>query len=191
MYGISDQLEQIRVLNGPPSAIDREHYNRIRQYQLPFHDLRKSPSNIVLHIPDHIVSVNHSFLWGHIILDYFPLEKTFSTFLVAGPTISRFYTPLNVPHEITRNLADGHRPSDNPYCQQGPTSSIRNGKRGNDPALGDRASRKGWWTQPQKRPTVFPVSSMSTCSAAGILGRPGISIMSPQMATRKPAPAFT
>ena len=71
---------------------------------------------------------------------------------------------------------------------QGSGSNLWNGKRGKGPALGDRASRKGWWTRPQKRPTVLPVSSMSTCSDAGTLGRPGISIMSPQMTTTKPAP---
>ena len=41
----------------------------------------------------------------------------------------------------------------------------------------------------QKRPDTRPSSSTSIVSAAGFLGRPGIVMMSPQIATTKPAPA--
>ena len=45
--------------------------------------------------------------------------------------------------------------------------------------------------QDQNSPVIFPESSTSIFSAAGILGRPGMVIMSPVRTTTKPAPAET
>ena len=42
----------------------------------------------------------------------------------------------------------------------------------------------------QKRPTTSPLSLRSIASAAGTRGRPGAAIMSPVIATIKPAPAL-
>ena len=43
----------------------------------------------------------------------------------------------------------------------------------------------------QNSPVILPFSSTSMFSAAGFLGKPGMVIISPVRATRKPAPAFT